>query len=131
MTAIAQGCHEIGISQKQNSVCKKGEPDRRLPVSTEHYTKKTRVCKYSIVTKIGKKICEKAYEVEFYGYFDALFCEYFPWTFYVAPKTGKRIKNILKKCKKGVDKREKLWYNTRVKQSRALRSHLHTGCDVG
>lgn len=29
------------------------------------------------------------------------------------------------------DKREKLWYNTRVKQSRALRSHLHTGCDVG
>lgn len=73
MTAVAQGCHELGISQKQNSVCKKGEPGRLLPVSTEHYTKNIPFCKYSNVTKIGKKISEKAYEVEFYGYFDVFF----------------------------------------------------------
>ena len=131
MTAVAQGCHEIGISQKQNAVCKKGEPDRRLPVSTTYYTRKNAICKYSIVTKIGKKIRENAYEVEFKPYFDGLFWHYFQWTFYVAPKTGKCKKKYFKKCKKTLDKTEKVWYNTRVKQSRTLRSHLHTGCDVG
>ena len=77
MTVDAQGCHELGISQKQNAVCKKGEPDGLLPVSTEHYTKNAWICKYSIVTKIGKKICEKAYEVEFYCQNPLSFCCFF------------------------------------------------------
>ena len=135
MTAIAQGCHEIGISQKQNAVCKKGEPDGRLPISTKHYTKKNSICKYSIVTKIGKKICENEYEVEFHHHFGGLFWCYFQWTFYVVLKNGKDEsndgKNIKSFFEKRLDKGDGMWYNTQVKQSRALRSHLHTGCDVG
>ena len=77
VTILAQRCHKLGISQKQNKVCKKGEPDRRLPVSTEYYTKTNGFCKYSIVTKIGKNFCEKAYEVENLPLFSVLFCEYF------------------------------------------------------
>ena len=135
MTVDAQGCHEIGISQKQNAVCKKGEPDGRLPISTEYYTKKKSICKYSIVTKIGKKIRENDYEIENKPYFNRLFWYYFQWTFYVVLKNGNWTFGERKKSgyffEKGVDNGEKMWYNTRVKQSRALRSHLHTGCDVG
>jgi hypothetical protein len=59
----------------------KGEPDRLLPIGIIYYTASVLICKYSIVTKIGKKICEKTYELEFLRILRALFCELFPWTF--------------------------------------------------
>ena len=46
---------------------------------------------------------------------------------FVVPKTGIYPKIFLRIFfGKSIDKRENLWYNTRVKQSRALRSHLGT-----
>ena len=42
-----------------------------------------------------------------------------------------QIKKYWEKNEKGLDKRGKVWYNTRVKQSRALRSHLGTLGDPG
>lgn len=74
-------CHKLDTSQRTNAVCKKGEPDRLLPIGIIYYTASVLICKYSIVTKIGKKICEKTYELEFLRILRALFCELFPWTF--------------------------------------------------
>ena len=45
------------------------------------------------------------------------------------PKDANEI--FFEKMKKTLDKREKMVYNIRVKQSRALRSHPYTGCDMG
>ena len=82
------------------------------------------------MTKIGKKIRENDYEIENKPYFNRLFWYYFQWTFYVVLKNGNWTFGERKKSgyffEKGVDNGEKMWYNTRVKQSRALRSHLGT-----
>ena len=66
---------------------RKGEPcsvQQREPADDcrqhRYYTAFGRICKYSIVTKIDEFFCVKTYEVEIRGYFDALFCLFFPWT---------------------------------------------------
>ena len=65
---LIEGCHEIDISQKSNPDVQKREPEGLLPLGDYYYTAKNQICKYPIVTKIGKNFREKAYSVEFYAY---------------------------------------------------------------
>ena len=92
----------------------------------KYYTASEAFCKYSIVTKIDRIFCEKTYELEIYKTFDGFFCWFFHRHF-CRTKNWNLSKNIFENFfGKSIDKRENLWYNTRVKQSRALRSHLGT-----
>ena len=82
----------------------RGEPDRRLPISTKYYTAFGRICKSSIMTKIDRNFCEKAYEVEkntvlfaFFGVIpDGHFCRTKIWKFLFS-KSFKKIKKTLDK----------------------------------
>ena len=112
---------------------RKGEPcsvQQREPADDcrqhKYYTASEAICKYSIVTKIDRIFCEKTYEVEIHRTFDGFFCWFFHRHF-CRTKNWNLSKNIFENFfGKSIDKRENLWYNTRVKQSRALRSHLGT-----
>ena len=82
----------------------RGEPDRRLPISTMYYTAIGRICKYSIMTKIDRNFCEKAYEVEknavLFGFFGAIpdghFCRTKIWKLLFS-KSSKNFKKALDK----------------------------------
>ncbi len=70
----------LTLHKEQKTVCKGGNPTGK-PVGKYYYTAFPVICKVSIMTKIGKKICGKAYELEFYAHLNALFCGFFQWTF--------------------------------------------------